>query len=316
MKNSVSTVLIFCLCLLYSGCADKAAVPAVEESLTTAPASASQVVGQARIEPEGKVANLAASVNGIVKNVFKQENDSVRSGDIIVALEHDVEQAKLSQSVSRLKVQMAKLKASESELEEYRVRVANKEKEFRRLQALLTKGSETQQRIDDAETELNVLKSTERKALANLEMARAELLELQQQRDLAQAELAQRFVRAPGSGRLISMNAVAGSALEPQTSFAEFAPDGRLIARAEVDELFANQVRVGQPVVVRLVGSGQTITSGTVVYAASSLKRKSLFSEKAGDQEDRRVREVKIRLEDTRSLLINSRVECVIQIDR
>jgi hypothetical protein len=44
------------------------------------------------------------------------------------------------------------------------------------------------------------------------------------------------------------------------------------------------------------------------------LKKKSLFSEKSDDQEDRRVREIKIALINDSGLLINSKVECVIKL--
>lgn len=159
-----------------------------------------------------------------------------------------------------------------------------------------------------------MLKASHGKAEANLSMAKAEQVEIMKEKDLAQAELNQRFIKSPGAGRLISMSAVPGTSVEPQVALAEFAPAGQLIARAEVDELFADKIKVGQSALIRQIGAQEHITTGKVIYAASALKRKSLFSEKAGDQEDRRVREVKIELDDPKSLLINARVECVIKI--
>lgn len=289
--------------------------PASVEQAAPVITTINQIVGQARIEPEGRIANLSAAVNGIVKSVLKQENEPVQKGDVIVVLEHDIEQAKLAQMQSRITKQAAKIDTYIADLVEISARVANKQKEYNRIAALFSKGAETQQHLDDVETELNVLNASHEKAKANLAMAKAERVEIMKEKDLAQAELNQYFIKSPAEGRLISMSAVPGNSVEPQVALAEFAPAGRLIARAEVDELFAHKINVGQIAMIRLVGAEESITTGKVIYTASALKRKSLFSEKAGDQEDRRVREVKIQLDDPKSLLINARVECVIKVN-
>jgi hypothetical protein len=58
-----------------------------------------------------------------------------------------------------------------------------------------------------------------------------------------------------------------------------------------------------------------TITTGTVSFAAPYLREKSLFSDRVSDQVDRRVREVHIGLKPSDGLTIGSRVEAVIVID-
>jgi hypothetical protein len=50
------------------------------------------------------------------------------------------------------------------------------------------------------------------------------------------------------------------------------------------------------------------------VYLSPYLKKKSLFSDDSANMEDRRVREVRIRLTGAANLLINSRVEAVIDL--
>ena len=49
-------------------------------------------------------------------------------------------------------------------------------------------------------------------------------------------------------------------------------------------------------------------------FAADFLKRKSLFEDET-TQEDRRVREVRIRLNPGANVLINSRVDCIILLN-
>ncbi len=69
---------------------------------------------------------------------------------------------------------------------------------------------------------------------------------------------------------------------------------------------------MGQLAIIRQPGSDRELARGVVFYAAPSLKKKSLFSDDAGNLEDRRVREVRIRVTSGQPLLYNSRVECVI----
>jgi len=57
------------------------------------------------------------------------------------------------------------------------------------------------------------------------------------------------------------------------------------------------------------------LAEGEVIYLSPYLKKKSLFSDNSANMEDRRVREVRIRLNGNSNLLINSRVEAVIDLD-
>jgi multidrug efflux pump subunit AcrA (membrane-fusion protein) len=314
------TLFFFPLFVLLQSCGSSS-----DESTTQPPESAKnvkskdpltidQVVAQARIEPEGKIAKLASPVDGIVVNIRKEENDHVLDGEVIVELDHQIESVKLAQAQAKLATQQAKVTMYRFELNEFEAKVKNKEKEFNRLINLLKSGSETQQRVDDMETDLSVLKSSLKKAEANLEVVTFQLAEIRSEVELTQRQLDQRYLKAPAKGQLISMNAVIGASIDTQSPFAEFIPTGKIIARAEVDELFATKIKVGQKVVVRLVGREEELTTGIVFYVAPTLKKKSLFSEKAGDQEDRRVREIKIELAQEDKLLINSRIECVIKI--
>jgi hypothetical protein len=51
-----------------------------------------------------------------------------------------------------------------------------------------------------------------------------------------------------------------------------------------------------------------------VYFTSSFLKKKSLFTDQSGEKEDRRVRTIKLLLDAPENLLLNARVECVIDI--
>jgi len=84
----------------------------------------------------------------------------------------------------------------------------------------------------------------------------------------------------------------------------------------EVDELFADRVAVGQAAGIRRQGGSEILATGKVVSVAPDLKQKSLFSDEIGKLEDRRVREVRIRLDPPAGspLLLGARVECILDI--
>jgi multidrug resistance efflux pump len=152
---------------------------------------------------------------------------------------------------------------------------------------------------------------------ASLAAAGARRREMQAEVARAEAVEAQRVVRAPADGRVLSLAVRPGEAVGPETPIGDFAPEGPLETRCEVDELYAPWVRVGQPAFVRTLGGRDSLAAGTIVYASPALKRKSLFAETADEAEDRRVREVRVRLAPDANrggrLLLNARVECVVR---
>ena len=87
---------------------------------------------------------------------------------------------------------------------------------------------------------------------------------------------------------------------------------GPMTVRTEVDELFAGRLSKGLDADIRFIGSDSVVARGKVIFLSPYLKKKSLFSQKANEQEDRLVREVRIKLEGENRLILNSKVESVI----
>ncbi len=114
------------------------------------------------------------------------------------------------------------------------------------------------------------------------------------------------------AGKILKMTVKTGDYITNDTKIADFAPSGGLYAKTEVDELYAERVSVGQKAYIVSQTTGDTLASGVVSFAADYLKQKSLFKDQATEQEDRRVREVSIRLDTGKMPLIGSRVDCVI----
>ncbi|OUL61994.1 HlyD family secretion protein [Flavobacterium sp. AJR] len=305
-------ILIYLIALFFCSCSKK------EEKISNQVSDHKEVplsgiVGLGRIEPDEKLSSLATEVGGIVVAIHKKENDVVIKGDLIIELDHAVQDAKKDQIKSRIETQRIEINVAQLNLREQKINLSNKQIELERLRNLLKEGAETKQNFDNLETETKIFQTNVEQLQARVLIANSQLQEIKQELKVSNKELQQYLVKALSDGQILTMNATKGAALSPNQSFADFIPKSKLVATCEIDELFADKIKKGQKAIIRQIGSNKTIGSGVVVFTSSALKRKSLFSEKAGDQEDRRVREIKILLANQTKYLINSRIECVIQ---
>jgi multidrug efflux pump subunit AcrA (membrane-fusion protein) len=121
-------------------------------------------------------------------------------------------------------------------------------------------------------------------------------------------------VYAPEDGMMLNWDVKLGQAIAAGTKLGDFAPAGNLMAITEIDELYALKVKTGQKVSINLQGTNDKLSSGTVIYCAPYLSKKSIFSDRADNLEDRRVREVHVRVDNPNAVLIGSRVECIISL--
>lgn len=279
-----------------------------------AAANVQQVIGIGKVEPEQDIIKLAANDGGVVAHIGAREGDQVKAGLTILALESTVANAKLAQARTRVATQEAQVRNDERAVAEAETKLTNLQRTLTRVQNLYAKNADTGENLDNARADVDLQKSTIERLRSAAQVNRVRLDEIKSDIAIAERELALKSVKVPVAGTLLSMDATVGSAVQAQQSFAELAPAGPIIVRCEVDELLADRVRIGQKAVIRQIGLDKTIAEGEIVYASPQLNKKSLFSETTGEKEDRRVREVKILLKDPQGLLLNSRVECVINV--
>jgi multidrug resistance efflux pump len=273
-----------------------------------------EIVGIGKIEPESQILSLASGRSGIITAVLKSDGDRVKKGEAIVRLDPEVELGNIDLIKARIKTQESQIEVDQYSVKEAEARLANKIRLLESSRLLLENGAETSQNLYDLETEVTVLEADLLRDSANLTISKLKLSELKTELRLSQIELDWRTLTAPADGIILDIKVTPGNSINQFAEFCEFAPDGRIVARCEVDEMFAGRIRTGQEARITLVGRSDVIATGKVIRAAPFLKRKSLFSELPGDREDRRVREVWILLDDNKNLLFNLQVECIILI--
>lgn len=273
-----------------------------------------EVVGIANIEPLQRILTLTPEASGIVKKINVDINQSVKKGDILYVLDNTTELAQLHQAQSKLATQKAVIEKNEAALKTAENNVSNAKINFDRSQNLFNSSAITKKQFEDEQLNYETKKLQLESARTDLQQAQKRLSELASDVEYYQTILDKKTIKAPLDGKILSIDIKLGATVTTSTNLSDFAPDGPVMAITEIDELFADQVKVGQPARIRAQGDTIILATGKVILAAPYLRKKSLFSDKADNLEDRRVREVRVQLDSTETLLIGSRVECIIDL--
>jgi multidrug resistance efflux pump len=258
--------------------------------------------------------NLTSQTQGRIKGIFFQPGDTISAGQTILELDNEIEQARVAQASARLEVQRPAILAAQAGLAAARIRAENAGRNLGRVRNLFEQKAATQEDYDNAESEYNALAEEAKQFEA--EVLRAEKLIDQYQADLrlAEAEWKRTYLVAPADGQLLSLDEGVGSLIAPEKPVGTFALKSPLVARCEIDELFAPKIRAEQSAYLRSEGMADTLATGMVSFVGPYLRRKSIFSDDVGVLEDRRVREIWIRLDSREGVLLGQRVECVIML--
>jgi multidrug efflux pump subunit AcrA (membrane-fusion protein) len=312
-QNLKRIVVFLSLVFILSGCGSKkseeAPAPADQDF------AVKQVVGIGRIEPELKILDLTSEVSGIIRTIFIQPGDTISRGQMIIGLIDDVEKARVEQAAARVQAQAAQIDAAKALLAATQIRAANAKTNFDRAKNLFEQSAETRSNYDNAKADYESHLQDVTRLEADVIVAQKVLKQSQADLRLAQAELEQKAIIAPSDGQLLSLDITIGSFISSGKAIGTFAPKSSLTAWCEIDELFAPKVQLHQKAYIRPQGMTDTLAVGTVSFVGPSLRKKTIFSDDVGSLEDRRVREVRIRLEPGARLLFGSRVECVILIE-
>lgn len=271
-----------------------------------------EVVGIAVIEPAGRISQLSAETGGLVRSINVAIGQQLRQGDVILTMDRAVESAQLRQARVKIQTQQDAIETARQNAQTLRVQLQKAEADLKRNETLFAGNALTRKELDDSRYTVTNLQQQIRASEAQVRQAEGQISAFRADIQYANTVADLKTVKAPANGTLLSLDAKVGQYLTSNQSIGDFAPAGPLVAVTEIDELFALRVKVGQKAYVRPQGSSERLTTGTVVLASPYLRKKSLFSDNAANLEDRRVREVRVQLDDPSTVLIGARVECVI----
>jgi multidrug resistance efflux pump len=315
MNKKIYLVIIPLIITACSGSKENKEKPAAASySVNSSMVEVYEVVGVGKVEPEKEIISLAAATGGVVKEIYRNDGDSIKKGEPLVRLDDELELIRVSQLRSQYNSQKSQEEIDKLSLRESEERLSNKKKLLESVRTLTLKGAETKQTLDDLETEVTTLSLIVEKDSVTVKLSGSRLKELAEQVRYAEAEASKKILRSPYEGLMLEMHIEKGSAVNQFEKYADVAPSGPMTVRTEVDELFAGRLSNGLDADIRFVGSDSVVAKGKVIFLSPYLKKKSLFSQKANDQEDRLVREVRIRLDGENGLILNSKVESVIKL--
>ena len=180
-----------------------------------------------------------ARIGGTVTELTVTEGDSVQAGQKIATVVDD----KLALRIQGLE---ASIRGLESALK-------NAETEYKRAEELMTRGIIAQARLDQLQTAFDVASNP-------LQTVQAEKL-------VAEQQVAEGAVEAPGAGRVLTVPVTVGTVVLPGEAIAEIASE-RFILRLEVPERHARYIQLGDEILIGARGldvTGEAIGKGTIV---------------------------------------------------
>lgn len=280
-------ILILSAALL-SGCKEEP----VTASAPTAP-SAYSTSAKGRIDIEGGLVRLAAQREGVIERVLVEEGDRVVRGQLLAVLSE-------APSQRLLEVARAETAQARSQVLPLRLRMASAERELQRLRPLVA-DSVSEQELDAARDQVALLQ-------AELATAQAAVRLSERRERVAIEEVEQRRVRAPMAGTIVRRSARPGDgvSIATVTPLFLFAPEAPFIVRADVEERWLKQLRIGQAAQVELEAEAGKSIPAQVVRIAPVVGQRPPGDDPA-ERQDVRVAEVVLALE-VDSLRIGQRV--------
>jgi HlyD family secretion protein len=132
----------------------------------------------------------------------------------------------------------------------------------------------------------------------------------------AKINVEQSYVRAPSDGQILKIRARRGETIR-DAGIADFGQTSQMIAVAEVYQTDIGKIKLGQPAVITGDAFSEKL-EGTVSQIGLQVSKQNVFSNQPGENLDRRVVEVKIRLhpKDSKRVagLTNLQVQTAIQL--
>lgn len=249
------------------------------------------------VDVEGGIIKLAASRDGIVREVRVEEGDRVEAGQVL-AVQED--------RSARLNLQVAEAECEEvrAKLVLLEARLTAAERERRRIEPLAAKGAAAQQELHERADRVRFLN-------AEIAATEAQLRTAEARKSAAAYEVEQRTIRAPVDGWIVRRQARPGdgaSTLNVTTLF-WFVPDTPRIVRAEVEEQFVAALQVGMTAEIVPEADETKVFQGKVVRIGQIHGPKRPVAYDPKERADVRVVESVLALADAeRELLLGQRV--------
>ncbi|MFZ5438423.1 MAG: HlyD family efflux transporter periplasmic adaptor subunit [Myxococcota bacterium] len=294
------------------------------------------------VEPAERETRVAAQVTALVKQVLVKEGQVVKAGDLLVQLEHGVEQAQLQAAEAELAAERANLArtlkglrvedrdAVAAEAQAARARAELSQSVLTRTEQLAKTGAATPDELDrarrQAQQDAAAFKANEARLRAAEAGSRGEDISFQRARVAAaeakvvqaRAQLERLAVRAPIDGEVLQVKVREGELYSFQgTEPLVVMGDTRTLrVRMDVDERDVARVTIGAPAYATADAFGTQRFEGRVVEIGRRFGRKNVRTDDPVERNDTKILEVVIRLDSNERLVPGQRVTSFIAAPR
>src|ERR1700719_622858 len=194
-------------------------------------------------------ATIAAKITGRVTGVFFDEGTHVSEGQLLATLDDsDVRKA--------LNAAKADYDASKAAIADYEVQLKNSKIQLRRAEQLQNAGVQTQEQLDNAQTNTDSLQ-------AKIALAKSQVISSEARIQEAQQAVDNCTIRAPYTGIVVSKDAQVGEMVSPVSAGGGFTRTGI----ATIVDMNSNEIEVdvNESYIAR-VEPGQTVTAVLDAY--------------------------------------------------
>ncbi len=252
-------------------------------------------IAQGKADVEGGVIQVAARRQGIIREVFVQEGDVVKSGQPLAKQEDD--DVRLASQTAA-----AALSSAKAQLTLFQVQLRTAQREYNRLQSLTASNYVAAQRLDTARDQIASAQANIGAQQAAISVASAQVAQAQFNQELT-------IIRAPADGRIArrQANPGAGASTLNVTAMFDLEPNTQRIVRAEIVEADIPNVAIGQEVEIQPESDPTKTYVGKVLRRAGVFGARKLASDDPSQRSDERVVEVVVSA-DNAALLVGQRV--------
>lgn len=257
---------------------------------------------------------ISSNTSARIKQLLVKDGDSVSKGQLLMQLEAGNTDLDVQQAKAQLNSLNKENKTITEDIRKAKVYADELKAKYETSKRLFEQDAETKEKMSTdysnwQQQELT-LRGLQQKQQAQQASAYEQQLEIQK----AENTRSDFQIVAASSGVITDLVAKVGQSVQVAMELGKIIDVEQPMVEAEVDELFVNDVKIGQSVLIFPVGRKDQAANGRITYLSPILSEKSILYETANEGQDRRVRKIKIEIEGNNVLTINSKVDCTIRI--
>ena len=257
---------------------------------------------------------ISSNTSARIKELMVKDGDSVSKGQLLMQLEAGNTDLDVQQAQAQLNSLNKENRTILEDIRKAKVYADELKDKYETSKRLYEQDAETKEKMttdySNWQQQELTLKGLQQKQQAQQASAYEQQLEIQK----AQNTRSDFQIIAASSGVITDLVAKVGQSVQAAMELGKIIDVEHPMVEAEVDELFVNDVKVGQSVLIFPVGRKDQAANGRISYLSPILSEKSILYETANEGQDRRVRKIKIEIEGNNVLTINSKVDCTIRI--